>query len=195
MGEKIRAFIAISLPESTLQAVGKAQDTLRSSGPNIRWVRKQGIHLTLKFLGDIDTNNVEKIKAVMEQATSGFSSFTVMGEGIGVFPDFRRPRVIWAGISGDTQVLFDLQDHLESQLKTLGFPKEKRPFKGHLTMGRVKGRIDNSKFREAIEGLRGFKTEAFTVESVVLFQSTLRPQGAVYSRLAEVDLRRGDINE
>jgi 2'-5' RNA ligase len=84
--------------------------------------------------------------------------------------------------------LFDLQDNLESQLKTLGFPKEKRPFKGHLTMGRVKGRVDKTKFREALEGLRGFNTEAFTVQSVVLFQSTLRPQGALYTRLAEVAL-------
>lgn len=188
MGEKIRTFIAISLPEFVLQTIGQAQDTLRGSGLNIRWVRKEGIHLTLKFLGDINRDNVEKIKATMEQATNGFSSLTLMAEGIGVFPDFRRPRVIWVGISGDVQVLFDLQDDLESQLKTLGFPKEKRPFKGHLTMGRVKGRVDKTKFREALEGLRGFKTDAFTVQSVVLFQSTLRPQGAVYTRLAEVAL-------
>ena len=188
MGEEIRAFIAISLPESVLQAMGQAQETLGRLGRGIRWVRKQGIHLTLKFLGDVDRDDVEKIQIAMERATEGSSPFVLAGEGLGVFPDLRRPRVIWIGLSGDLQVLFALQAHLESQLKGLGFPKEKRPFKGHLTLGRVKGRLDTTRLREALEGLRGFQTDAFTVQSVVLFQSTLRPQGAVYTKLTEVPL-------
>lgn len=189
MGEKIRTFIAIGLPEFVLQAIAKTQDALRGSGLDIRWVRREGIHLTLKFLGDIDRDDVGKIQAAMEEAAKGISPFTLTGDGVGVFPDFRRPRVIWAGISGDMQALFSLQRALESQLKGLGFPKEKRHFKGHLTMGRVKDRVDRTKLRESLEGLARFETGSFTVEAVVLFQSTLRPQGAVYTRLAEVNLR------
>jgi 2'-5' RNA ligase len=188
MGEKIRAFIAIRLPESVLQAMGQAQETLGRLGRGIRWVRKEGIHLTLKFLGDVDRDDVEKIQIAMERASEGSSSFVLAGEGIGVFPDLRRPRVIWIGLSGDLQVLLALQAHLDSQLKGLGFPKEKRPFKGHLTLGRVKGRLDTTRLREALEGLRRFQTDAFTVQSVALFQSTLRPQGAVYTKLTEVPL-------
>jgi len=188
MGEKIRAFIAIRLPESVLQAMGQAQETLGRLGRGIRWVRKEGIHLTLKFLGDVDRDDVEKIQIAMERASEGSSSFVLAGEGIGVFPDLRRPRVIWIGLSGDLQVLLALQAHLDSQLKGLGFPKEKRPFKGHLTLGRVKGRPDTTRLREALEGLRRFQTDAFTVQSVALFQSTLRPQGAVYTKLTEVPL-------
>jgi RNA 2',3'-cyclic 3'-phosphodiesterase len=192
MGDKIRTFIAVSLPESVLQAIGKAQDQLRTVRLDIRWVRTEAIHLTLKFLGDIDKDKVEKIQAALEGATKDFSPFTLMGEGVGVFPDLRRPRVIWAGISGDGQTLLDLQRRIDGGLKALGFPKEKRPFKGHLTLGRVRGRLENRKLREALDGLGSFQTAAFTVESVALFQSTLRPQGAIYSKLAEAPLVRTD---
>jgi 2'-5' RNA ligase len=191
MGEyrKIRAFIAINLPEPVLQAIAKAQDRLRGSHLNIRWVRKEGIHLTLKFLGDIHKNDVEKIRAAMERATKAFSPFTLRGKGIGVFPDLRRPRVIWAGVSDDVETLYALQRDLESQLNGIGFAKEKRAFKGHLTVGRVKGRLNRSKLGEALEALGEFQTASFKAQSVVLFQSDLRPNGAVYSRLAEVPLK------
>jgi 2'-5' RNA ligase len=189
MGEKLRAFIAISLPEPVLQGIVTAQETLKRSGLKIRWVRKEGIHLTLKFLGDIDRDSVEKISEAMERATGSFSPFTLWAEGIGVFPNLRRPRVAWVGLSGDIEILRALQRDLESQLSGLGFPKEKRPFKGHLTLGRVKGRLDGIKLQEALEDLGDFRTESFTAQSLVLFQSELRPDGAVYSRLAEVPLK------
>jgi 2'-5' RNA ligase len=188
MSDKIRTFIAISLPSPVLQAIGEAQETLRGKGLDIRWVRKEGIHLTLKFLGNVDMDQVGQIQAAIEKAAKGFSSFTLKGEGIGVFPDLRRPRVVWAGISGDVEVLRSLQGDLDSQLKPLGFPKEKRPFKGHLTLGRAKSRLDGTKLTSAFEALAEFRTESFSAQEVVLFQSDLRPGGAVYSRLAEVPL-------
>ena len=189
MGEKLRAFIAISLPEPVLQGIVTAQETLKRSGLKIRWVRKEGIHLTLKFLGDIDRDSVEKISEAMERATGSFSPFTLWADGIGVFPNLRRPRVAWVGLSGDIEILRALQRDLESQLSGLGFPKEKRPFKGHLTLGRVKGRLDGIKLQEALEDLGDFRTESFTAQSLVLFQSELRPDGAVYSRVAEAPLK------
>ena len=188
MADKIRAFIAISLPKSVLQAIGEAQDRLRRSRLDIRWVRKEGIHLTLKFLGDIDRGAIENLDAAMGRATKGIPSFILMGEGIGVFPDLRRARVIWAGVSGDVQALMALYRNLESELKGLGFPKEKRSYRGHLTLGRAKGRLDTTALRQALEGLRDFQTASFSVPSLVLFQSTLRPQGAIYTRLAEAPL-------
>ncbi|MDY6990048.1 MAG: RNA 2',3'-cyclic phosphodiesterase [Thermodesulfobacteriota bacterium] len=188
MGDKIRTFIAISLPDGVLQAIGEAQERLRQSRLDIRWVRKEGIHLTLKFLGDIDRAVVEKLEAAMGRATKGIAPFTLIGKGIGVFPDLRRARVIWTGLSGDVQALMALHRNLESELKGLGFPKEKRSFKGHLTLGRAKGSLDTTRLLEALEGLDGFKTESFVVPSLVLFQSDLRPQGAIYTRLAEAPL-------
>lgn len=188
MGKKIRSFIAISMPSAVLAAIEKVQDTIRELGLDIRWVRKEGIHLTLKFLGDIDFDHVGQVQAAMERATKGSSPFTLKGEGVGVFPDLRRPRVVWAGMSGDVDVLNALQGDLESELKRLGFPKEKRRFKGHLTIGRVKGRLDRTKLAEALKALGDFQTQSFTAESLVLFQSDLRSGGAVYTKLVEVPL-------
>ncbi len=188
MGEKIRTFVAVSMPGAVLQAIGNAQETLRAHGLNIRWVRKEGIHLTLKFLGNIDVEKVGQVQAAMEQASKAFSPFTLAGKGIGVFPNIRRARVVWAGMSGEVEALRGLQRELESQLEPVGFPKERRPFKGHLTLGRVKGRLDAAKLTEGLEALEDFQTESFTANSVVLYRSDLRPGGAVYSKLAEVAL-------
>ncbi len=190
MSEKLRAFIAISLPESVLQAIVNAQETLKGSGLKIRWVRKEGIHLTIKFLGDIDRADVERIHSAMQQATQAFSPLVLQGEGVGVFPDLKRPRVVWAGVSGEIEALRFLQRELEDQLDGLGFPKEKRSFRGHLTLGRIKGRMNGIKLGEALRALGDFRTTPFTAQSVVLFQSDLRPDGAVYSRLAEAALER-----
>ena len=185
MSEKIRTFIAIDLPESVLRAIAKAQDKLRRAGFGIRWVRPQGIHLTLKFLGDIEKDTVEKIHGAMEAAARSVSPPTLRGEGFGVFPDFRRPRVVWVGIAGDLEVLQGLQRDLDSELNGLGFPREKRAFKGHLTLGRAKGRLDGNQLRRALQRFEDFRTEPFTAEAVTLFQSDLRPTGAVYTKLAE----------
>jgi 2'-5' RNA ligase len=188
MSEKIRAFIAISLPESVLESMVNAQETLKKSGFKIRWVRKEGMHLTVKFLGDIDRGDVESIHGAMERATKASAPFVLQGEGVGVFPDFKRPRVVWAGITGDGDVLRALQRDLDLQLNGLGFPKEKRLFQGHLTLGRIKDRMDGAKLGKALRALGDFRTASFTVQSLILFQSELRPDGAVYSTLAEARL-------
>jgi len=188
VNKKMRVFIAISLPDSILRAIGNAQDRFRRSGFDIRWVRREGIHLTLKFLGEVDRPDLEKVPDAMERACMGFSCFSLQGAGVGVFPDLKRPRVIWTGISGDAEILKNLHAKLDSELKGVGFPKETRPFKGHLTLGRVKGPLDKAKFRSALEDLSDFATESFLVDSLVLYQSTLRPQGAVYTRLAVANL-------
>jgi 2'-5' RNA ligase len=186
MGEKIRSFIAISLPDSVLHAIGKAQETLERFGFDIRWVRKERIHLTLKFLGDIEESDVERVGSAVKRAAVGTLPFTLRGAGIGVFPDLKRPRVVWTGLSGETQPLFDLQKKLEAELAQIGFPEERRPFKGHLTLGRVKGRLDRLRFGDALKKVEGFETEPFQATSVILFQSTLRSDGAVYTRLVDV---------
>lgn len=189
MGEKIRTFVAISLPESVLRAMGKTQERLRRFKFDVRWARSEGIHLTLKFLGDIEEKDVAKVGDAMARACEGVSSFVLKGEGTGVFPDMKRPRVIWVGVSGDVSLLTSLQERLEGELEKLGFPREKRGFTGHLTLGRVKSRLDETLFRQALKEAGDFVTDPFDVKSIVLFKSTLRPQGAVYDKLAEVSLR------
>jgi 2'-5' RNA ligase len=188
MSEKIRTFIAIDLPASVREVISRTQERLRKVGLGIRWVRPQGIHLTLKFLGDIEKSDVEKIGDAMGLAAGGAFPFSLRGEGLGVFPDFSRPRVVWVGLAGDVGLLQALQGSLDVQLQGLGFPRENRPFTGHLTLGRVKGRLDGAQLRRALQRFEDFTTEGFMAQAVTLFQSDLGPDGAVYTKLVEVPL-------
>lgn len=169
--------------------MGKVQDELRKDGFNIRWVRPRGIHLTLKFLGDIDRKDLDPLGVALTKVAEGVRAFTLRGAGLGVFPDAHRPRVIWVGLAGDVRDLLTLQGRLEAHLAPLGHARERRPFRGHLTLGRVKGRLDTPCLIKHLEALKDFCTDPFVVRSIVLFQSTLRPQGALYTRLAEARLR------
>ena len=180
--DKIRAFIAIKLPDEIVAAIRKVQDQIKSSGVKIRWVRPENIHLTLKFLGDINERDIDQIHTAMIDAVKGYSPISLSGKGVGVFPNLRRPKVMWVGLGGESGRLIQLQETLDSQLKKIGFSKEKRAFKGHLTMGRVKGRIDTKKLTAILQEMSEFESEPFSAGEIVLFQSDLRPSGAVYIR-------------
>ena len=186
MSETFRAFIAIDLPASIRSSLAEAQEILKSFGFRVKWVRPQNIHLTLKFLGNIDPDNIDKIVAAMTLAAKDFTGVSLVVKEIGVFPDIRRPRVIWAGLNGQPEILENLQQTLDSHLADLGFPKETRPFKGHLTLGRVKGKIGSARMKTAIDKLKGFESQSFEINDIILFKSELRPTGVVYSKVQRV---------
>lgn len=186
MTDTFRAFIAIDLPANIRSSLGEAQDILKSFGFRVRWVRPQNIHLTLKFLGNIDSDHVAKIIAAMTQTVDDFSGVSLFAREIGVFPNIRRPRIIWAGLDGKLETLKNLQQTLEKHLGALGFPTETRAFKAHLTLGRVKGKIASAQMKSAIDKLKGFESESFEIHEIFLFKSELRPSGAVYSKVQRV---------
>ncbi len=186
MPETIRAFIAIDLPANIRSSLGDAQDILKSFGFRVKWVRPQNIHLTLKFLGNIDSDQIDKISAAMKQTADDFSGVSLFAKEIGVFPNIRRPRVIWAGLNGKLETLKNLQQKLDKHLVAVGFPAESRAFKAHLTLGRVKGKIAPAQMKTAIDKLKGFESESFEIHEIFLFKSELRPPGAVYSKVQRV---------
>jgi 2'-5' RNA ligase len=188
MPETIRTFIAFALPDTILSALGCVQEGLRTCGVKAKWVRLQGIHLTLKFLGDIEAHQVNPVADKMAEAARGMNPFLLAVKGIGVFPNIRRPRVIWAGLDGDLKPLGGLQRNIDRALSELGFAREKRSFKGHLTLGRFKGRTDSRQVARALEEFSEFETPTFTAQQLVLFKSQLEPTGAVYSQLKQVPL-------
>lgn len=188
MAETIRTFIAFALPDHVKSALGRLQEGLKSSGLKAKWVRLQGIHLTLKFLGDMAVDQVDAVAAKMAQAVRGNGPLVLGAKGVGVFPNIRRPRVIWAGLAGDLEQLADLQRNITAALSEIGFAGEKRSFKGHLTLGRFKGRTDSRQLAQALEEFSSFETQTFTAQQLVLFKSQLEPTGAVYSRLKTVPL-------
>lgn len=183
MSETFRAFIAIDLPETVRRSLAEAQEALNLHGASIKWVRPENIHLTLKFLGDTDTAQTARIVGAMTSAAKDCPGLSLMAKDIGVFPDLKRARVIWAGVKGQLEILINLQRNLEDYLAELGFAKERRNFSAHLTLGRVKGKIAPTRLKAAIEGFKGFESEPFKVDRIVLFKSELRPSGAVYTQV------------
>nr|HID60160.1 RNA 2',3'-cyclic phosphodiesterase [Desulfobacterales bacterium] len=190
MTQEIRTFIAVELPEHVLVEIRKVQAALKRHNLNIRWVLTENIHLTLKFLGDVAQSEIGRILETIEKATDNLKRFSLYGKGIGVFPGPHRPQVIWVGVKGEIDVLEGLQARLENGMESLGFAREHRPFTPHLTLGRVKGRLNRALLLKAMEELNDFQTKPFSVDSVVLFRSVLKPDGVVYTKLSEVLLEQ-----
>lgn len=184
----MRTFIAIELPQFVSTALEQVQKSLRANKLNIRWVTPQHIHLTLKFLGDISAETVEPISRVLVETARNCDSIALAASGIGVFPGIKNPRVIWVGVSGKTPRLKALQQSLEEGLTALGHVREKRAFKAHLTIGRIRGAVDPIRLNSALNSVRDFKTEPFWADRICLFQSVLKPSGPVYTKIASAAL-------
>lgn len=188
MQDTIRAFIAFELPENIISSIRDVQEGMQSYGFKVRWVQPENIHLSLKFLGDIHEADIKKIGAAITGTAKKMTPLSIAAKGIGVFPGMKRSRVIWIGLTGEMGRLIALQKMLDEELGAIGFPKEKRPFKGHLTLGRVKGKLNPERFIAAMKKFQEFKSETFAADNVFLFKSDLRPTGSVYARLMSVNL-------
>ena len=187
--KNIRAFLAIDPPEDILQAMSRLQEKLkREIGGRISWTKPQGQHLTLKFFGDISTEDVKNICSAVQNRVASGQSLNLKIEKLGVFPDARRPRVIWCGVYGDAEKLSILQKQLDSDFAGIGFPMEDRPFRAHLTLGRIKDSHGLTGISEALTKNSAFAAGEFNCTELILFQSKLSPQGATYTKLAEFAL-------
>lgn len=183
-GSKIRAFLALPLAPSFETEVSPLLEKLKGEYPQIRWVRASQIHVTLHFFGSVTTEAVETISKTVFPVTRETQPLSVSLSELGGFPHLTRPRVIWLGLAGEIEKLKVLRTSLERDLKKEGFEGEERPFKPHLTLGRIKEG----------KGLRDFRplpfhpTETRMIREIVLFQSHLTPGGAVYEAIATYPL-------
>ena len=183
----IRAFIAVDLDDPVIEKVCHVVEILKPRITEIRWLRKENLHLTLKFLGNIAESQVEPITAALRHPLGLFSPCTISAKGLGVFPDFRRPKILWVGLTGDQ--LVQLAAEIESALMPLGFTPENRAFTPHLTIGRWReGSRPAKNLRQEIDSLNDFEFGACAVRQIVLFQSVLKPEGASYSELRTIQL-------
>ncbi len=186
----IRSFLAIELPKVILKKIGEIQEDLKSSHADVRWVSPEKIHLTLKFFGNIEEARIEPIVKAIENPVRNVTGFSLKVVGVGAFPRWKDPRVIWAGLSDEKGigVLIHLQKEVETELAKIGFEPEGRVFRPHLTLGRV----SSSRGREGlIQRMEKYRTEEFgdlCVERVILFRSDLRPAGPIYTPLRDVRL-------
>ena len=187
MQQSIRTFIALELPPAVASLLHRVQQDLKRLKIRARWVRPENIHLTLKFLGDISPDHIDKIGAAMTAAAAGFPPITLAVKGIGAFPGIKRPRVIWVGLGGDIRSLLALQSRLEQKLAGVEFPKDKRSFKAHLTLGRIKQSAGSAVIRQMISEYAALSSDEFTCHQVILFKSDLKPSGAVYAKLKQTN--------
>jgi len=184
MSKTVRTFIAIEIPNTVISKIRELQDAIKAYGFKIRWVRAENIHLTLKFLGDVEEIKINEIAKAVSKTAEEHSPISLKAKGIGVFPGIKRPRVLWVGLAGQLEALVKLQKTLDENLIVLDFSREKRAFKGHLTMGRIKDRIDVKKLGDALMAFRRFESETFTAGQIILYKSDLTPSGAVYTKLS-----------
>jgi 2'-5' RNA ligase len=184
----LRCFIAIELPEEVKASLAGIQQHLKKSGADIRWVKTDNIHLTLKFFGDIEEHSITGIIQVLKGACSHHNIFSIEISGIGTFPAKRSPRVLWAGITAHGE-LVKLQAEIDEAAASLGFDPEKRAFSPHLTLGRFRSSQGKSALLEKITMLEHDRFGLFDVRSIYLIKSDLKPAGAVYSTIAEVPLQ------
>jgi 2'-5' RNA ligase len=182
----IRSFLAIELPKGILNKIEEIELDLRSTHADVRWVNPEKIHLTLKFFGNIEESMIDSILKSIEEPTQNTNPFSLKVRGIGAFPNLKNPRVIWMGLVDGKEVLASFQKQIDNQLREIGFQPENRPFRPHLTLGRMK----SSRGREELAGtMEKYKEEEFgdlQVERVVLFKSDLRPTGPIYTALREL---------
>jgi len=191
----LRTFIAVDLNEPLKKELAALQARLREqvAPGSVRWVRPEGIHLTLKFLGDTPADRVDEIGRALAQAAAQVQPFAFTVGGLGCFPNTRRPRVVWVGLQEPTGALVRLRDAVEAHVAPLGFPTEKRPFRPHLTLGRVQRRASKSEVREIGEIVAAAPVGTIArmhVTTVSYIQSELKPGGAVYTTLHEAALGR-----
>lgn len=184
-GERLRLFVSLDLPPSLKDQLGRLQGSLRSRVDGIRWVRPEGIHLTLKFLGWVEPSRTESVVQALQWEAASANGFRFRFGGLGLFPDRRRPRVLWVGLQEvplqpESERLVRFQQRLDAALEAVGFAREARPFAPHLTLGRVGGKLSDA----AVD--RIFQTPvpeaSFEVGELDLMQSELKREGAVYTK-------------
>lgn len=183
----IRLFIAFPLQREVEEKLGEIIALLKNQGGRVKWVAPQNIHLTARFLGDTNERLVERLTALIDDTATKYDPVDSLIDRLGAFPNLVRPRVIWAGLRDNTEVLAKTARELELSVRKLRFKPEKRGFKAHLTLGRVK---DPSGLANLTSYMQDFDLEEtpVTFDRLTLFKSTLTPQGPIYDRLHEAML-------
>ena len=183
-GETIRAFLALDPPPEILRTIADIQGALRKNiRGSVSWVRPEGMHLTLKFFGDIATDDINAVSEVVTGHAAGARTFHLEAKGLCVFPGLRRPRVLWFGIGGEVERLIALQQAIDQGLEACGFPREERPFRAHLTLARIKSPRGLEGLDSVIAGKGSESAGKFMATGLTLFKSDLTPKGAIYTTL------------
>jgi 2'-5' RNA ligase len=178
----MRCFIACELPERAKTEMSSALSQLRNRAPFLKWVKAENLHFTVKFLGDVEENRIPGIQTELRGLSSRLRPFTLRMGSLGKFGSPADLRVLWVGLEEGGERLSEIAGSVEGAMETLGFSREDRPFRSHLTLARSRR---GSRDRANMEDFRGITvpTDPITVDSLVLFRSQLTPEGPIYTEL------------
>ena len=188
MTQHIRCFVAIELPKAIQDQLSQIQNTLRKQIQRASWVQPGNIHLTLKFLGDVNPNDIESVGQAIAQVASCHSPFSLQFGGVGAFPNPARPRVIWVGVKVGGEKVSALAQDINEALSRCGFPPDNKKFNSHLTIARLKERVNLRPFASLHRQYDEIDGAAMTVHEVSLIRSQLRPKGAIYTTFQSCEL-------
>jgi 2'-5' RNA ligase len=181
----MRTFIAIDLDKEIKNSISEFIRELDKGDRHIKWIKPQGMHLTLKFLGDITKEQTAGVESVLQMTAKGRNPFGLGFKGTGTFPPGKKfPRVLWIGVK-ENESLMDVQSRLENDLERLHYPKERREYHPHLTLGRVRVPYHLESILSILDKNREREFGDMIVARITLFLSTLKPTGAEYTKLAE----------
>jgi len=179
----MRAFVAIELNDEVRRGVGRIQDKLSVSGADVKWVKPKNAHLTLKFLADISETDADSIKGFLDEIAEGTPAFKTAFSHLGFFPNDRRPRVLWVGISEGADDLKVLAGKIDDKIATLGIPKEKRGFSPHLTLGRIRSGKNLNELLSLVGSSKEYEAGELVAGEIHLIQSVLSGSGPTYTKL------------
>ena len=187
----VRCFVAVLLCEELRRNIAAVQDGFKRVAPDLKWVAIENLHVTLKFLGNVEETQVETVYAAVRRAARGSAPFEITVARGGAFPDPRRPRIVWVGMDAGAAQLVRLAGHTESELAAAGFPIEDREFKPHVTIGRARNSGRGPNLSRVVEETGEGPIGSQVVSSVAVMRSDLRPSGPTYTPLLEVELGEG----
>ncbi|MDY6794220.1 MAG: RNA 2',3'-cyclic phosphodiesterase [Actinomycetota bacterium] len=186
---KIRLFVAVDIPGEIRDVLGDLIEDNKKTAEGARWVRPENLHLTLKFIGNQDENRLERLRSEVRTAAERSRAFTVLLGGCGAFPSPYKARVIWVGMESGIEEARNVAGKLDSRLAKAGVEHEKRQFRGHLTLARLKRPSNCSSLLEDMaDGLRDLSHMPFRVDEIVLYRSTLGSEGSTYTVLERMVL-------
>lgn len=187
MAETVRAFVSISIPDDLKQGIGSLLERLKRADLfSIRWVKADTVHVTLKFLGDVETGRLEPILKSLKGALAGVEPFSMQVRGMGVFPNPSFPRVIWLGLTDNLDRMRDLVGRVNRALQEFGFERDEQGFQPHLTLGRVKSLVQKGTLIRKIQEFKDLEIGSLMVDRIFLMKSDLNPGGASHTPLGEI---------
>lgn len=186
---QLRTFVAFEISEELRDAGRDVIRQLSEVADGVRWVKPQNMHVTLKFLGEVEDRELNDVCRAVSGAAAGLSSFSLDCRSVGAFPNTKRPATLWMGLDDPHDQLHHLQGRIEESAAAIGFAQEHRPYRGHITLGRIRTRRENGPLTTMLNEMANREFADFSVNELIVFSSEMERSGPVYTAISRIPLK------